>query len=221
MKILVPITGPDMETAKKDVEKANTMNIYGIEVRYDLIKDPAVYELLRGFSKPVVFTNMRKLEGGKFEGSDKEWIDIFSDVVDISHYISVGKDYYHLINGIETRDAEIIASYHNSQGTPHNLEDIYNGLRGLEPEPDIVKLATKANSYSDALRILNLIHKAQLERQKIVGLPMGPYGTWVRFVGPKFGSEFTFAALDKSKISGLGQPLVDQLYEGVEILQLP
>ena len=76
IKIVVPIVGPDMPTARADIETANGMpSVYGVEIRYDLIKNPNLAELMETPKGQVMFTNMRISEGkgGHFDGTLKEW----------------------------------------------------------------------------------------------------------------------------------------------------
>ena len=112
-------------------------------------------------------------------------------------------------------NTKLIISHHNFDETPRNLEDIYQRIAGKNP--DIVKIATKANSYNDSLRMLNLISGADKD---IVGICMGQQGMITRVYGPVVGGYLTFASLGEGKSSAPGQMNVDELRQTWQLLQL-
>lgn len=233
MKMYAALTGPDMPEVNRDIKATNVMPaVKGVEMRYDLIAKPNTEFVLTMSDKPVLFTNMWKSEGGKFEGSFEEWKTILMQALAITPRpaaISVGKDYYRRF-GEEVYDkktfpddVDIIWTAHMWDGMPSldSLKLLYHIAINCKPKPDIVKVAAKANSYPDALTMLNFIDWAQREKgDKVIGLPMGPYGVWVRAVGCSFGNALTFAALSPEKTSGPGQPTVAGLEACVKELSL-
>jgi 3-dehydroquinate dehydratase type I len=234
MKIFVPATGPDMPTALKDIEKANGMkHVYGIEERYDMIKDPNLELLMTLAGKPVIFTNMMEKEGGRFKGDRKEWNAVCRQALKFEPFaVSVGSDYYaqFLVDVYEgdphsrwsfPAKTNVIWTYHNFKETPEDLAQIYEEGANANPTPYIVKLATRANSYSDALRMMELVDSVRKKGKRIIGLPMGEFGVWARVVGCALGNELTFAALSPEKVSGPGQPTVEELVAAAANMQIP
>ena len=108
----------------------------------------------------------------------------------------------------------MIVSHHNFEETP-DLDEIYQRIAGKNP--DIVKIATKANTYYDSLRMLNLIAHADRE---IIGICMGGEGMITRVYGPSLGGYLTFASLGEGKSSAPGQLSVDDLRKTWKLLQI-
>ncbi len=96
-------------------------------------------------------------------------------------------------------------SHHNFEETPDNLEDIYKRIE--DKNPDIIKIATKANSPADSLKMLELV---QNSKKDIIGICMGEYGLVTRVYGPDLGSYLTFASMP-GKASAPGQLSVNQV----------
>ena len=103
-----------------------------------------------------------------------------------------------------------IISFHNFKKTDKKeIIKKYNQIKKLNP--DIIKIATFANSINDNLVIFNLIKKAKKENIKIIALCMGEYGEISRILSPIFGAELTFGSLKEGKESAPGQITADAL----------
>ena len=222
IKIVVPIVGPDMPTARADIETANGMpSVYGVEIRYDLIKNPNLAELMETPKGQVMFTNMRISEGkgGHFDGTLKEWGGIARAALEFKPaYLSIGANHYDEVFSREgtlrgvafPEETAKVWAYHDFKETPHfgQLKGLYDKCRGSYPKPDIVKVAVEANSFPDALKVLNFVDYVAEQGDNVIGLPMGRYGGWVRAMCCFLGAELTFAALSDDKTSAGGQPTV-------------
>jgi 3-dehydroquinate dehydratase type I len=233
MKIYAPLTGPEMPDVHRDILRANDMHaVDGVEFRYDLVKNPNTEVVLTMSEKPVLFTNMCELEGGKFAKNFDDWKIILQQALAVTPRpvaISVGMDYYQRfgeeVYGREKfpEDVEIIWTAHKWDRMPDldSLKRLYRAAKRCTPKPDVVKIAAKANSYQDALTMLQFVDWAyRKKKDRVIGLPMGPYGVWVRAVGCSFGNALTFAALSPEKVSGPGQPTVEGLEKCVAELSL-
>ena len=239
IKIVAPIVGPDMDTAMADIEAANEMpSVYGVEIRYDMIKNPNLADLMTAPKGKVMFTNMRTSEGkgGHFDGNHQEWGEIAKQALEFKPaYLSIGANYYdgvfrgERLTGTAFPDEVFVDgplkgvafpeetakiwAYHDFEETPHfgQLRNLYDQCRDSHPQPDIVKVAVKANSFREALKILNFVDYVAEQGKKVIGLPMGRYGGWVRAMCCFLGAELTFAALSEDKTSADGQPTVSGL----------
>jgi 3-dehydroquinate dehydratase/shikimate dehydrogenase len=102
----------------------------------------------------------------------------------------------------------LILSRHDFQGTPADLNPM---LAALRDEPaHVVKLATKAESIVDAVRMLDLVRASAADRPTI-GLAMGEAGVLSRILAKKVGGHVTFASLDEGKESAPGQVTIDEM----------
>jgi 3-dehydroquinate dehydratase/shikimate dehydrogenase len=76
---------------------------------------------------------------------------------------------------------------------------------------DIIKMAVKAQSLEDNLKIFSIIKKAKSKNIKIIAFCMGEYGEISRILSPVFGGYLTFGSLRKGKESAPGQIPADIL----------
>ncbi|MFH0868171.1 MAG: shikimate dehydrogenase [Candidatus Woesearchaeota archaeon] len=198
--ICIPIIAKNMDSALADIKKAN--NIADIvELRIDYISNFDLKKLIEASKKPVIITNRRKIDGGKFEGSEEERLAALKQAIDLgADYIDIeiDSDYNKVIRN--KKNSKIIVSYHNFNETPNNINDVYNKLKSANA--DIIKIAATANKLSDNLKIIELIKNSE---KPIIGLCMGPLGEISRILAPLYGSFLAFASLEKDKESAPGQ----------------
>ena len=76
---------------------------------------------------------------------------------------------------------------------------------------DVVKIVPFARFWEDNLNILSLIPFAKERKQKIVAFCMGEKGKISRIFSPFLGAAWTYASLDKNKLSAPGQLTVREL----------
>lgn len=210
MKICVPIIGPTIDDALKDIATAEEVKADILELRIDMMQTIELKKLINASKIPKIVTNMPESEGGKFTGTEKERIGYLQQAIDMGvEYVSNELASYH---EFDRSKVTTILSHHNFKETPDNLKEIYNEI--AEKNPDIIKIATKANSYGDCLRMLNLVAESD---RLMIGLGMGKEGLPTRVIGTGY---LTFAALNKEKVSGPGQPTVKELREAWRILQV-
>ncbi len=96
--------------------------------------------------------------------------------------------------GSTLSNGKTISIYHNFEETPQNLEAILESM----PTADIYKIATMANSTTDALRMLIFCKN----KPHVAGMCMGPFGQITRILGPIIQNPLTFAALGKEAAPG-------------------
>jgi 3-dehydroquinate dehydratase type I len=76
---------------------------------------------------------------------------------------------------------------------------------------DVIKIVSFARSWEDNLSVLSLIPLAKERRQKIVAFCMGEKGKISRIFSPFFGAAWTYASIDRARVSASGQMTVREL----------
>ena len=183
--IAIPIVASSVKEAIKDIEKARQADL--IELRLDFIKDineKNLEKLIRSTKKKTIVTD-RKNRINLINRA----IELKANLIDLD--ISTGeKTIKKIIQN--KKQTKIIVSFHNFKKTnKKELTNKYNQINKLNP--DIIKIAAKANSIDDNITIFNLIDKAKKENKKIIALCMGEMGQISRILGPLMGSYLTFA----------------------------
>ena len=108
------------------------------------------------------------------------------------------------------RDA-LILSAHDFDRTPEHPEA---ALAEMASQPcDVVKLACKANTVVDALRMLECATILGREPAPRSQLAMGEAGLITRVLARKFGAFLTFASLETGKESAPGQVSIRDMRE--------
>jgi 3-dehydroquinate dehydratase/shikimate dehydrogenase len=112
----------------------------------------------------------------------------------------------------------LILSRHDFAHTPAELGAIFDEL--LSSHADVVKVACKAESIVDSLRVLDLLRRTAIHpplskggRASVIALAMGETGILTRVLAKKFDALLTFASLDKGIESAPGQPSIRDLRE--------
>ncbi|MGA1874337.1 MAG: shikimate dehydrogenase [bacterium] len=206
--ICIPITSCTTEAALEGIRQAEeTADI--LELRIDYLVDPDLSRILKTRRLPVIVTNRRAGEGGKYEGSEVERLSILEEAVSLgAEHIdlewSCGAEtiyrFKELIRGTKTR---LICSWHDFRGTPQDLTELYLSMRSMGV--DIVKIVTMANAIHDNVKIFDLVYRAWEDKQDIIALCMGAYGEISRILTPLLGSYLTFGSLQEGKESAPGQ----------------
>jgi len=206
--ICVPITAITTAGALQEIQQAEEVADI-LELRIDYLADPDLAKLLAARKKPLIATNRKTDEGGKFPGTEAERLKLLEEAARLgAEYIdlewSCGQEVIQRFKEL-TREGKsrIICSWHNFQETPQDLDQIYSSIKSTGA--DIIKIVTQATSINDNLRIFDLIAKAQADGQEIIALCMGPCGEISRILAPLLGAYLTFGSLRPGKESAPGQ----------------
>lgn len=217
MRIAVPITASSMDEALRDMDKAaKAADI--LELRIDYMQTPNLEKLLSHNNTPKIVTNRAHYEGGKFIGDEEARMALLQKAADLgAEYVDIE---YNWFSKLRLGPTKLIVSYHDFNIMPNDcsLQQIYHKID--EKNPYIIKIATKANSHEDSLRMLNLISHVRETSKNIIGICMGDKGIITRIYGPVLGSYLTFAALDKEKSSAPGQLTVEELRQIWQVMGL-
>jgi 3-dehydroquinate dehydratase/shikimate dehydrogenase len=192
-----------MQTEIHEAAKAGAQLI---ELRLDfLAKAPDFKRLLLEKPCPLVAAVRRQQDGGRWSGTEEQrqmllrqiivggfdWVDLETDVADVIRRFG---------------NVRRIVSYHNFRETPPNLDEIHAGM--CKQDPDVVKLAVKAESPTDNVRVLELIKSS---KTPTVAHCMGDLGIPSRILGAKFGAPFTYCAFNKERELAPGMLSFDEM----------
>ncbi|GAX60642.1 shikimate 5-dehydrogenase [Candidatus Scalindua japonica] len=209
--ICIPITAGNVEDTISEMESASRYADI-VELRIDYIPEiqnaeTCVEEALKSKTKPVIITNRPVREGGKFNGSEQERLQLLQKAIELgADYVDVEHDSIRQIT--RQGSSKIIISHHNFEETPCNLSKIYSDI--CQHKPDIVKIVTYANDITDNIRIFELLQSAKVPT---ISLCMGELGYISRILTGKFGGFLTFASLERGKESAPGQLTVNELHK--------
>jgi 3-dehydroquinate dehydratase type I len=175
----------------------------------DYLRNPSLGPLLEVGEKPLIVTNRRKEEGGRYIGDERRRLTILKEAAEqgvafVDVEIGTEKP---LLQDLfaNKRGTQMILSFHDFQGTPSKkeLESLWNRMTRLGA--DIVKIVTFAKSWEDNLFVLSLIPFSRKRNQEIVAFCMGEKGRMSRVFAPLMGAAWTYASLDRKRTSAPGQ----------------
>lgn len=192
---IVASLGADAERAA-GIAEAHGADI--IEVRLDLLEDPAVIRDIRStVSLPLMATNRISSEGGSFRGSEERRIGIlmeasrFSDIIDIE-LMAPGRDML-----MEEISCPALVSYHDFNGVPDNMRSIIEDAR--RAGADVVKMAVTPRTMREALDLLRILLD---ESHPLCVIGMGAVGRHLRAVAPLYGSVLTYGYVTEPTAPG-------------------
>ena len=187
------------EEAAQGVSAAGEADM--IELRLDLVKDPipAIKAVRLATTKPIIATNRLKTEGGEFQGSERDRIELllqaapYADFLDIELMAPMRDEFIARVN------KPVIVSYHDFQGMP-DVEEMAVILEKMKKTgASLAKIAVTPKGLKDNLRILGLL----LDRDMPISIiAMGEIGRHLRAVAPLYGSALTYGFVAKSTAPG-------------------
>ena len=179
-----------------------------VELRLDYLnRDPDFKVLLADRTCPVIVTCRRACDGGRYNGSeDKRLALLRQAILEGVDYVDLEVDVAGKVPRYGT--TKRVVSYHNTQETPRDLDDILIQIKAADP--DVVKIATQARCAADSVDVMSLIGRSGLPT---VALCMGDLGVPTRILAPKFGAAWTYACLDSERAVAPGQVSVGDLLD--------
>lgn len=180
-----------------------------------LLKDPDVADMLEGASKPIIVSCRRKQEGGGWEGTEEErqavlrqaivagpeWIELELDIA--SKIPRFGK----------TKRLISITALDHPLG---NVEELYE--KALAAKADAVKFTAPTLSLETAWPLLAAVSKKR--DVPVVPFGLSRAGITLSLLGCKYGSPWSYAALEKGMEVFPGQATaqeMDEIYRWREI----
>ena len=195
---IVAVLGKD---AEKDVQAAGDADM--IELRLDLLAagDPiqTIKAVRKATARPIIATARLKTEGGMFQGSEKERIDLLIKAAYYADYVDVELLADQRDDAITRIKKPVIVSYHDFQGMPEEKElaGIYEEMK--KTKAAIAKIAVTPQSLQDNLRILQFLLEADMP---LCMIAMGQVGRHLRAVAPLYGSALTYGFVTQSTAPG-------------------
>ena len=187
-----------------------------IEVRLDLVEgDPleTMKAVRKATNLPIIATNRLAAEGGRFEGGERERIDLlieasnYADYVDIELRSELRNEFMSKVN------KPVIVSYHDFSRTPprEELQAILDEMKRTGAA--IAKIAVTPTSLKDNLRILDFLLDADMP---LCIVAMGELGRHLRAVAPIYGSLLTYGYV--AEPTAPGQLKVAELKAAMKLL---
>ena len=226
--ICTPIIASSGKEALRDIADAQR-HADILELRLDYMGHPNI-PLVRRSKKPVIVTVRKISEGGRKAFSDKQRFSMFREAMECgAAFIDVEFSSLPLFKALQQEKARLraparfILSHHDFHKTDKaKVLGLVGKMQSFDP--DVVKIATFANSISDNLVMLELAVSAEkgrkgLEygtkkknvgdagkdgRKEIIPLCMGPMGQLSRILCPMFGGFLAYGSLP-GKPSAPGQ----------------
>ena len=199
--ICVPIFEKNSESVLKSADNIIKMGADILEFRIDALDYPdpdEVKSLIKDINYPLIATNRTSKEGGLFDGSEEERIEILYEAAKYADFtdIELITDEYHRSKIIKVSKATII-SYHDFEKTP-SLTELLAIVKRESEIGDIAKFAVMPESIQDTLVVLEVLSHVP----NVIGISMGDIGNYTRVIAPLFGSPITFASVDKESAPG-------------------
>ncbi len=179
-----------------------------IEIRADFIQDLDPGRLLRDKPRPVIFTLRSREEGGAYSGSERRRLELIlqagrngADYVDIE----LSASWQVIFQGVPRE--KVILSHHDFERTPEDLNALLETM--ASSGAGILKIAARARSLGDNLRVANLLQHATSRGLNVCALAMGAEGIPSRVLGSSWGSWLSFASLPGADATAEGQMPAD------------
>ncbi|MGI9036194.1 MAG: shikimate dehydrogenase [Pyrinomonadaceae bacterium] len=227
-KICVSVCAETVEEfAEKFKQAMDSADV--IELRFDCLKNleteklaQKINELRKEFRGKLLATFRPAEQGGKSDLSLKEREDFWlrSRLVELMDWADFESDFpAEKSNECRTKPfSRIIKSFHDFDGAPENLENIYENLARTDSE--IIKIAVQTDDITDTIPVWKLLGKAAADGKKVIPIAMGEAGKWTRILGLAHGSPLTYAALEDGNENAPGQISARDLIETYRVKEL-
>ncbi len=196
-----------------------------VEIRLDLFPGADIGALVAASPLPVLVTLRSQAEGG--EGPDaceirkpllENAIEGGAHLVDLEW----ARD-RELIAGLGLSPERVVLSWHDTRGTPENLQEIAVAM--LAEPVALVKIVPTARTLGDLERILSLstpeVTPGKSDRLRLIAFAMGSVGVPSRYLAPLLGAPIGFAAWSTEAPAAPGQQTAQRMNAAVGHLQGP
>jgi len=196
-----------------------------VEIRLDGMRNPRIETCIAQIPCPVLVTNRPAWEGGQFDGSERDRIEVLCKAVRSgARYVDIelrtGTDLVTQVrNEAKQCGTRVILSSHDFRGTP-SLATLRETLRLMIANgADIGKIVTTATNAEEALRILSLQQEALASAFPLSAFAMGAAGRISRFATLYLGGFMTYAALTAGQATAPGQLSVKELHALIALFE--
>lgn len=220
-RVCVPVCVKSAAELRPSIERAAEAGDI-VELRLDCLEpkelDAARAELcaqLETLGRPFLITYRPREQGGGVDlsleeraafwrevpswlkraaGRGRSFVDVELDLLESPHAESLNELF---------ENFTVICSHHDFEETPADLERIYE--RMSRTRADISKLATRANSITDSITLMQLLERGRREGRGVIAVSMGAAGVLTRVLAPAFGAFLTYGSLDAEQATAPGQ----------------
>ena len=178
-----------------------------VEIRFDFLKTeniPIVLEEVKNYLKRTVCTLRPKIEGGKFEGTEKERKSILKLIAEYSPFLldvefnTIRKD-TNLANFLKQSKTSLLISEHDFKATP-KFSELLKKINEMGKFSPNIKIVTTAKNTEDSTRVLQLYNKKG--KMNLIAFAMGDAGRISRILSLYLGSPYTYVSLGKPVAPG-------------------
>lgn len=186
-RLCVTVMAPTMEALRTRRDRLAGADL--VELRLDGVDRPDVRGALEGRPCPVIVTCRASWEGGAYQGTEEERLDLLAAALEAgAEYVDVEwKALSPAFAGGRHRD-RIVVSMHDFSGIPEDLAARVAAMRGTGA--GTVKVAVMAQRLADNLTLLDRVRPAE---SPSVAIAMGEAGLPSRVLASRFGSRWTYA----------------------------
>jgi 3-dehydroquinate dehydratase/shikimate dehydrogenase len=208
-KICVSVCSETAKELGEQIKRARPLADF-IELRFDCLEETEIEKAEFTPGDNYILTFRSKEQGGKRQISLKEREDFWNSGNDFG-----GGDFEEDVveNHLDWLYKPVICSYHDFNGVPDNLREIYERIKNVNANIDVIKIAVQTNDITDSIAIWKLLGKAKSENKEIIPIAMGESGKWTRILGLAHGAFMTYAALDTGQETAPGQVSAKDLIE--------
>ncbi|MBS3815058.1 MAG: type I 3-dehydroquinate dehydratase, partial [Hadesarchaea archaeon] len=158
---------------------------------------------------PVIITNRAEREGGHFEGTESERIEILLNAINqgvacVDIELSTPqKQINKILNAAKDTDTSVITSFHDFEDIPPIEELIETAQRMEELEGSIGKIIGFTKNFRNGMKILDFLLRVPEEVDiPIISFAMGKAGRYTRIMSALFGSPIVYAAVEEKTAPG-------------------
>jgi 3-dehydroquinate dehydratase-1 len=194
-KIAIPIFKKNKEEILKIANEYIDKGVDILELRIDAIHNPEpqyIKNIVKEIDFPIIATNRIKEEGGSFQGSEKERIDILISCADFAEYVDIElQTKIEHINSIKETEVKTIVSFHDFKKTPP-VDEMLDIVKKEKELGDIAKIAVMPQKLEDTINVLAILSRCD----NTIAISMGDMGSYTRIIASKFKVPITFASSD-------------------------
>ncbi len=220
-KVCISVCAKTASELLEQIERAEVLADV-IEARIDCLDrndiERAVSDLKT--SKPLLLTFRPESQGGHAPDDPLQRIMFWASAVG---NIGMELDQIWIDNEFDISSAlqwsdemTSIRSFHDFEGCPANISDIFQGLSQL----GIAKIAVTARTITDGIPVWNLLDRARVEGNSMIPIAMGEAGKWTRILGPAHGAFLTYATLDPGSETAPGQITAEDMIDVYRVKEL-
>lgn len=204
--ICISVSPTSRKLAKVDILNASRQCDL-VELCLDqFIKEPDVAEMMDGFDKPFIVSCRRPEEGGNYQGNEDDRLRL------LRMAIVAGPAYVELDFSIAKKiprfgSTKRVVCYTNLERPLGKFDELFK--KAKEVDADILKVTCPTPTLDAAWPMLIAISKKH--DLPIVGMGLGLAGQTFTLLCQKYGSPWTYAALEKGMEAYDGQPTVSDL----------